>query len=58
MADPKDRVAILGGTGEQGLGLAMRFAAAGREVWIGSRKLERAKTAVEEVGAKVSGARV
>ena len=58
MADPKDRVAILGGTGEQGLGLAMRFAAAGREVWIGSRKLERAKTAVEEVGARVSGARV
>ena len=28
----KDVVAILGGTGDQGLGLAYRFAAAGRPV--------------------------
>ena len=54
----KERVAILGGTGEQGLGLAMRFAAAGREVWIGSRRLERAKAAVEEVRGRVGRARV
>jgi NADPH-dependent F420 reductase len=33
-------IALLGGTGDQGLGLALRFAAAGRLIWIGSRKLE------------------
>jgi NADPH-dependent F420 reductase len=58
MADSKERVAILGGTGEQGLGLAVRFAAAGREVWIGSRKLERAKAAVEDVRGRVPDALV
>ena len=41
-------IAILGGTGDQGLGLAFRFAKAGRPVVIGSRKLERAREAVAE----------
>ncbi len=45
----KEVVAILGGTGEQGLGLAYRFAAAGRPVRIGSRKEERALAAADEV---------
>ncbi len=45
----KDVVAILGGTGDQGLGLAYRFALAGRPVRIGSRKRERARTAVDRV---------
>ena len=45
----KDVVAILGGTGDQGLGLAYRFAAAGRRVRIGSRKLERARAAADQV---------
>jgi NADPH-dependent F420 reductase len=49
----KDIVAILGGTGDQGLGLAYRFAAAGRAVRIGSRKLDRAVAAVDDVRAKV-----
>jgi NADPH-dependent F420 reductase len=56
----QDAIAILGGTGDQGLGLALRFAKAGREVVIGSRKLEKAEQAVVEVKqalpeAKVSG---
>lgn len=46
---PKETVAILGGTGDQGLGLAYRFGAAGRRVRIGSRKLDRALTAAAEV---------
>ena len=33
----QDAIAILGGTGDQGLGLALRFAKAGRRVLIGSR---------------------
>ena len=53
-----DAIAILGGTGDQGLGLALRFAKAGRPVVIGSRKLERARAAAEEVRAKVPGAEV
>jgi len=51
-------IAILGGTGDQGLGLALRFAAAGRPVCIGSRKLDRAQTAAKEVEAAVSGCQV
>ncbi|MFI5316380.1 MAG: NADPH-dependent F420 reductase [Myxococcota bacterium] len=51
----KEGVAILGGTGEQGLGLAYRFAKAGRPVRIGSRKEERALEAAVDVLAKVPG---
>ena len=54
----KEAVAILGGTGEQGLGLAYRFALAGRPVRIGSRKEDRALEAVKDVSAKVPGADV
>src|ERR1700712_5292046 len=53
-------VAVLGGTGPQGRGLARRFAAAGLPVVIGSRSAERgietAKTLVEATGGQVSGA--
>ena len=58
MAGNPDAIAILGGTGDQGLGLALRFARAGRPVVIGSRKLERAEQAAAEVVAKVPGADV
>lgn len=54
----KEAVAILGGTGEQGLGLAYRFAAAGRPVRIGSRKEDRALEAMRDVRAKVASADV
>jgi hypothetical protein len=54
----EEAVAILGGTGDQGLGLAYRFAAAGRAVRIGSRKEERALAAAEEVRGKVERADV
>ena len=37
-------IAVLGGTGPQGRGLAGRFAAAGLRVVIGSRSAERAAT--------------
>ncbi len=51
-------IAILGGTGDQGLGLALRFAKAGRTVVIGSRVPERAEAAAREVEAAVPGSRV
>jgi NADPH-dependent F420 reductase len=53
-----DAIAILGGTGDQGLGLALRLAAAGRPVVIGSRKLDRAVHAAKEVTEAVPGAQV
>jgi NADPH-dependent F420 reductase len=55
--DPK-AIAILGGTGDQGLGLALRFARAGRPVVIGSRKLDRAEDAAAKVREAVPGAAV
>ena len=54
----ENAIAILGGTGDQGLGLALRFARAGRPVAIGSRVLERAEAAAEKVRAEVPGAEV
>lgn len=45
------RIAIIGGTGDQGKGLALRWARAGFEIIIGSRDRERAKTASAETRA-------
>jgi NADPH-dependent F420 reductase len=44
-------VGIIGGTGDQGRGLAYRFARAGHPVVIGSRSAERAAQAAAEIGA-------
>ncbi|WP_329102780.1 NADPH-dependent F420 reductase [Micromonospora sp. NBC_01699] len=57
-------VGIIGGTGDQGRGLAYRFARAGQRVLIGSRSAERAEQSAKEIaalsgvpaGAEVSGA--
>ncbi|MGI5468419.1 NADPH-dependent F420 reductase [Streptomyces sp. CA-132043] len=49
-------IGVLGGTGDQGRGLAYRFARAGQKVIIGSRAEERARTAAEELGHGVEGA--
>jgi 8-hydroxy-5-deazaflavin:NADPH oxidoreductase len=49
-------IGILGGTGDQGKGLARRFALAGHRVIIGSRSAERARQAAESLGADL-GAR-
>ena len=47
-------IAIVGGTGPEGRGLATRFALAGHRVVIGSRDPERAATAATEIGATLS----
>ncbi len=49
-------LAVLGGTGEQGRGLARRFALAGHRVVIGSRSQERAAEAAAQLPGAVSGA--
>ena len=43
-------VGVLGGTGDQGQGLASRLAAAGNPIIIGSRSAERAAAAAAELG--------
>jgi NADPH-dependent F420 reductase len=48
-------VAVLGGTGPQGRGLARRFAAAGIPVVIGSRSAERAADVAAELAEATSG---
>src|SRR5687768_14961225 len=48
-------IAVLGGTGPQGRGLARRFAAAGLEVVIGSRSAERAESTAAELAEAVGG---
>ena len=49
-------VAVLGGTGEQGRGLARRFALAGHRVVLGSRSAERASEVAAALPEGVSGA--
>ncbi|GAA4229855.1 NADPH-dependent F420 reductase [Actinomadura meridiana] len=44
-------IGILGGTGDQGKGLARRFALAGHRVTLGSRKAERAQAAADDLTA-------
>jgi NADPH-dependent F420 reductase len=48
-------VGVLGGTGDQGRGLAYRLARAGQKVIIGSRAAERAQTAADELGGAELG---
>ncbi|MER7271889.1 NADPH-dependent F420 reductase [Micromonospora carbonacea] len=49
-------VAVLGGTGPQGRGLARRFAAAGLDVVLGSRDADRAAQAAAALPGRVRGA--
>jgi NADPH-dependent F420 reductase len=42
-------IAIIGGTGKEGTGLALRWAAAGYKIVIGSRDLAKAKLAAESI---------
>lgn len=50
------KLAFVGGTGPEGLGLAMRFAHAGHEVAIGSRSEERGQEGAATVREAVPGA--
>ncbi len=43
------KIGLIGGTGEEGRGLALRWAMAGARVTIGSRSAERAKEAADEL---------
>ena len=47
------KIGIIGGTGPQGQGLALRLAKAGYEITIGSRSSERAENIAKELSEKV-----
>lgn len=51
-------IGILGGSGPQGRGLAVRFAAAGLHVMIGSRKADRAEEAAADIARAAGPSRV
>lgn len=51
MTDSIKTIAILGGTGDLGTGLARRWSQAGYEVIIGSRTLEKAQAAADDLKA-------
>jgi NADPH-dependent F420 reductase len=52
------RIAVVGGTGAEGSGLALRFAKAGAEVRIGSRNPEKAVAAAQRIAAQAGGGEV
>lgn len=56
MTDHKQtlRIAVLGGTGKEGGGLAARWAHAGHDIIIGSRTQEKADTAATELNATLN----
>ncbi|OEC88125.1 MULTISPECIES: NADPH-dependent F420 reductase [Methanobacterium] len=49
------KIAIIGGTGDQGLGLALRFVKAGEDIIIGSRDAKKAESAVNTVKEMLEG---
>ena len=49
------RIGVLGGTGDQGRGLALRLAASGLPVILGSRSADRAQAAADELGHGIVG---
>ena len=62
-SDPRDVpdvsglcIGVLGGTGEQGRGLALRLAASGLDVVIGSRDASRADAIAQDMGRGIRGA--
>ncbi len=52
------KLAFVGGTGPEGLGLAIRFAASGHDIAIGSRSTERGEEGAVKVAGAVPGASV
>jgi NADPH-dependent F420 reductase len=50
------RIGLIGGTGREGRGLALRWAKAGHKVAIGSRDPEKARARAEELAAILPGA--
>jgi NADPH-dependent F420 reductase len=57
MSGPRP-IAVLGGTGPEGFGLALRWAQAGETVIIGSRDAQRAQDAADKIKRRAPGANI
>ena len=55
MTTPRPTIAVLGGTGDLGTGLARRWARAGYTLLIGSRTADKAEAAAAELAALATG---
>ncbi len=53
MTETKPIIAVLGGTGKEGPGLAMRWATVGYQIIIGSREAEKAQRVAAELNDKL-----
>ena len=51
--ESKSKIAVLGGTGKEGSGLALRWANAGHHIVIGSRMREQAQEAAAAINARI-----
>ncbi len=58
MESEKPILSILGGTGKEGPGLAMRWAKAGYTIIIGSRQAEKARNTANEINQMIGGNQV
>ena len=58
MDGPLPALAVLGGTGAEGSGLALRFAHAGFDVTIGSRSIEKAQAVATELNGVLQAERI
>ncbi|MGH2448516.1 MAG: NADPH-dependent F420 reductase [Chloroflexota bacterium] len=58
MSSAPESIGIIGGTGPEGRGLGLRFAAAGHQVLLGSRSRERAAATARELSGRVEGHRI
>ena len=53
-----ETLAVIGGTGNIGLGLALRWADSGYSVIVGSRAQDRAEQAAEDINGRLKGGSV
>ena len=58
MSDSKLSICVVGGTGAQGSGLALRWAKAGHKVSVAARDEAKAKAAAQELNAILGGDRI
>jgi NADPH-dependent F420 reductase len=58
MTDNKYRIAIIGGTGAEGSGLAIRWANAGHQIIIGSRDAAKAQAVAADLNGRLNSSKV
>ena len=55
MTSNRTTIVIIGGTGKEGTGLALRWAEAGYDIVIGSREISKARQTAEMIKLRLNG---